>query len=149
MFAYIFKPRDTGEMPRATEISERWHMPQFSKIYDTRMRETRVAMLIACQEPLFVDHAPSPARIDALAEEIDRIVRSKWASREAERVTRFFGTDETTSFVAVLEHSAIGAYAAPEQRVKAYYTFDGKRIGKLVPRGREFDNAPTDQCVTL
>jgi hypothetical protein len=149
MLAYFFKPRDTGEMPRATEISDRWHMPQFSKIYDARVRETRVAMLIACPEPLFEDHKPDPARIDALAEEIERIVRSKWASREAERVTRFFGTDDTTSFVAVLEHTAIGAYAAPEQRVKAYYTFDGAQIGTLVPRGRTFDDTHTDQCVTL
>lgn len=149
MLAYFFKPRDTGEIPPATVISDRWHKPQFSKIYDTRVRQTRVAMLIACPEPLFEDHNPRPARIDALAEEIDRIVRSKWASREAERVTRFFGTDETTSFVAVLEHTAIGAYAAPEQRVKAYYEFDGTRIGTLVPRGRAFHDTSADQCVTI
>ncbi|WP_460274802.1 hypothetical protein [Celeribacter sp. ULVN23_4] len=149
MLAYFFKPRDTGEIPPATVISDRWHKPQFSKIYDTRVRQTRVAMLIACPEPLFEDHNPHPARIDALAQEIDRIVRSKWASREAERVTHFFGTDATTSFVAVLEHTAIGAYAAPEQRVKAYYEFDGRRIGHLVPRGRAFHDTSADQCLTL
>ncbi|WP_066705441.1 hypothetical protein [Celeribacter ethanolicus] len=149
MLTFFFKPRDSGEMPRATEISDRWHVPQFSKIFDARVRETRVAMLIACPEPLFENHPPDPARIDALAEEIERIVRAKWTSREAERVTRFFGADETTSFVAVLEHTAIGAYAAPEQRVKAYYEFDGTRIGNLVPRGRAFDDTSAAQCVTL
>lgn len=149
MLAFFFNMRDTGEMPVASAVSDRWQVPQFSKIYDERVRQTRVAMLISSPEPLYGPSGPSVKELAILAKEIDRYAKSKWASAEARAAIEFFGMEITESFVAILEHASAGAYATPTQRVKAYYEFDGEKIGALVPRGGQIDNNIRDMCVTI
>ncbi|WP_143093067.1 hypothetical protein [Celeribacter neptunius] len=136
-------------MPVASAVTDRWHVPQFSKIYDERVRQTRVAMLISSPEPLYDKDGPSVERLAVLAKEIDRFAKSKWASTEAKGAVDFFGMEAIESFVAILEFASSGAYATPTQRLKAYYEFDGEKIGALVPRGGQIDDNPRDYCVTV
>lgn len=149
MLSFIFGPRDTGAMPKANALSDRWHAPQFSKIYDSRVRQTRVAMLITSPDAFYAEEVPHSEELDRLSQELHRYAHSKWASLEARKAAAFFRADEVTSFVAILEHAASGAYATRAQRLKAYYHFDGSRIGDVIPRGWQFDEGTVDQCVTV
>ncbi|NIY78365.1 hypothetical protein HCZ23_02630 [Celeribacter sp. HF31] len=134
----------------ATLVSDHWHPPQFSKIYDPRDGKTRVAMLITSPEPLFdPDALDVRSQIDALAAEIDRITHCKWTSQEAASAAALFPAHPSTGFVAILEHGSNGAYATQSQQIKAYYTFDGERIGKLEPRGMVTGDGDCDFCLTL
>ncbi len=150
MLAFFFKSRDTGEPPMATFVSDHWHPPQFSKIYDPRDGKTRVAMLITSPEPLFNPDAMNVrSQIDALATEIDRITHCKWTSQEAASAAALFPAHPSTGFVAILEHGSNGAYATQAQRIKAYYAFDAERIGAFESRGMLIEDGDSDWCLTL
>ncbi|MBW6416860.1 hypothetical protein [Celeribacter sp. PS-C1] len=150
MLAFFFKARDTGERPPATEVSDHWHVPQFSKVYDPRDRKTRVAMLITSPEPLFdLEALDLNTQINVLAAEIDRIAHSKWTNQEAASAAALFPVQPSTGFVAILEHASNGAYATQAQRIKAYYAFDGKHIGAKQTLGRIMDGVDADICLTL
>ncbi|PZX06824.1 hypothetical protein [Celeribacter halophilus] len=150
MMAFFFKLRDTGEPPRATRLSDHWHPPQFSKIYDPHDRQTRVAMLITSPEPLFdADTQDFHRQIDALVTEINRITRYKWTCQEAAQAASLFPAHPSKGFLAILEHGSNGSYATRNQQIKAYYAFDGKRIGGLEPRGMIVDHNEADMCLTV
>lgn len=150
MLAFFFKSRDTGERPMATHVSDHWHPPQFSKIYDPRDGKTRVAMLITSPEPLFnPDALEASAQINALSAELDRLAHCKWTNQEAASAAALFPAHPSTGFVVILEHGSNGAYATQAQQIKAYYAFDGDQIGAFEPRGMVMHEDDCDCCLTL
>lgn len=140
---------DDGSMPRATLVSDSWHVPQFSMVYEAATRTTRVAMLIVTREPLYAEETPQPDEIDRLFDELHRFSTSKWATIEAQRAASFLRTNPPTGFVAILEHAAVGAYATRAQQLKAYYSCDNGKIGVLQPYGHKLEICDADQCITV
>ena len=140
---------DDGSLPRSNEVTDQWYPPQFSKLHDSSVRVTRVAMFIASRDPLFSSEHPSRSAILDIARELDRIVQSKWANREASTAANVFTSDKPTSFVAILEHAPIGAYGARTQQIKAFYEFSEDRIGALEPKGLLFEEEQVNECVTI
>ncbi|WP_417243193.1 hypothetical protein [Celeribacter sp.] len=149
MVALFAKFLDRGAPPKSSHLSAFWHPAQFSKLFDAKTGKTNVAMLITSPEQLFEMDRPDPTDIDALAQEIDRYVRTKWAAVEAGKAARMFVDSPVSNFVVILEHAALGAYATRTQRVQAIYGFDGITIGALKPSGHTFDDDSVEQCVTV
>ncbi|ALI54735.1 hypothetical protein [Celeribacter marinus] len=148
MIAWISKFLDNGAEPKPSHLSAFWHPAQFSKVYDSATGQTNVAMLITSPEPLYEMGQPDPAKIDRLAREIERYVRTKWATAEVQKASRMFANMPVSNFVVILEHAALGAYATRTQRVQALYSFDGTHIGELESAQRKFDDS-IEQCVTI